>query len=267
MPVVNARMYSATPGVKRAWRDVFAWALGRAGLAWTIIDFDPPAPLGELWARGDLGCAMMCGAPYSRRQPRPTLVAAPVPAPERYGGRAVYFTDIAVRADAPFRTLEDTFGGVIGYTLEDSMSGCLALRGHLRRFRSPAAPQLYRKAVGGLLNARRVIEALQGGDIDVGPLDSYYYDLLRRNDPDFAAQVRVVATTSPAPIPPLIATATLAAAEIDRLRSALAAVRDAGELAAQRDTLLLGEFAVPAATDYDVFDGFFAAADEYRGVW
>jgi hypothetical protein len=28
------------------------------------------------------------------------------------------------------------------------------------------------------------IDALAAGTIDVGPLDSYYYDLLRKNDPD-----------------------------------------------------------------------------------
>jgi ABC-type phosphate/phosphonate transport system substrate-binding protein len=267
MPVANARMYSAAPDVKRAWHEVFAWALQQADLSWDVIDFDPPAPLGELWARGDLGCVMMCGAPYSRRDPRPALVAAPIPSPARYGGRAIYFTDIAVRADAPYQTLEETFGGVIGYTLEDSMSGCIALRTHLRGFRSAGAPRLYRQAVGGLLNPRRVIEAMQGGEIDVGPLDSYYYDLLKRNDPQFAARVRVIATTAPAPIPPLIATASLAPAELERLRAALLAVRNASELATQRDTLLLAGFAVPEAADYDVFAGFFAAAEEYRGVW
>ncbi|MBI3372902.1 MAG: hypothetical protein HY017_14265, partial [Betaproteobacteria bacterium] len=153
MPVANARMYSATPAVKQAWKDVLGWALEHAGLAWDLLDYDSPAPLSALWARSDLGCVMMCGLPYTRRAPRPTLVAAPVPSPGRYGARPVYFTDIVVRADSDFRRLEDTFGGGVGYTVEDSMSGCVALRRYLRRFRTPDRPRLYRKAVGGLIHA------------------------------------------------------------------------------------------------------------------
>src|SRR5687768_4606717 len=123
-------MYSATPAVKQAWKAVLQWVMPRAGLDWELLDHDAPAPLSELWARDDLGLAMMCGLPYSQRAPRPALIAAPLPSPERYGGRPVYFTDIAVRADAPYRSLEDTFGGVVGYTLDDSMSGCVAFRTH-----------------------------------------------------------------------------------------------------------------------------------------
>ena len=238
--IVNARMYSATPQAKQAWKALFQEVLERADLAWSIVDHDPPAPLGALWARDDLGCAMMCGLPYSQRNPRPTLVAAPIPSPARYGGRPVYFTDIAVRADAPYRTLEDTFGGVVGFTLPDSMSGHVALRRHLASHGS----NLYRKAVGGLLNARQVIEALEERRIDVGPVDSYYYDLLKKDAPEFAAKVRIIDSTRAAPIPPLVATATLSTDTLERLRASLLA-------AGEREELLLKGFAVPAPSDYD----------------
>jgi ABC-type phosphate/phosphonate transport system substrate-binding protein len=268
--VANARMYSATPAAKQAWKDLLAWVLGEARLGWEVIDYDAPAPLSALWARSDLGAAMMCGLPYSQRQPRPLLVAAPLPAPARYGGRPVYFTDIVVRADAPARRLEDTFGGVVGYTLEDSMSGCIALRRQLLAHRdgagAPPSP-LYKAAVGNLIHARGVIEALAAGRIDVGPLDSYYHDLLRAGDPAFAARVRVIASTPAAPIPPLIATAPLEAAELERLRAGFLRVGAEPALAAQRATLLLAGFAVPRAADYDVFGTILADASRYPGLW
>lgn len=250
MPLANARMYSVTPLVKAAWRELLGWALARAGLDWPIVDHDAPAPLAQLWARDDLGCAMMCGLPYAQRQPRPTLVAAPVPSPSRYQGEPIYFTDLAVRAEAPFRSLEDTFGGVIGYTVADSMSGYVAVRRHLAAYASPKP--LYRRTVGGLLNAQGVIRALEEGTIDVGPLDSYAHDLLRANDPAVAANVRVVASTRAAPIPPLVATARLTLEELESLRAALVAASTAPELAATRDVLLLAGFAVPEESAYDV---------------
>ena len=259
--IVNARMYSATPQAKAAWKKLLGWATERAGLDWQHLDHDAPAPLSELWARNDLGGVMMCGLPYSQRKPRPKLVAAPVPSPARYGGRPIYFTDLAVRTEAPYKTLEDTFGGVVGYTLEDSMSGYVALRRHLLGFRSKERPRLYRAAVGGLLNARRVIEALDERRIDVGPLDSYYYDLLRHNDPDFAAKVRVVATTAPAAIPPLVSTGK------ESLREALLAAGEAPELAEERAVLLLKGFTVPDETEYRLFDTYLSEARQYPDLW
>jgi ABC-type phosphate/phosphonate transport system substrate-binding protein len=262
--IVNARMYSATPEAKAAWKRVLAWVLARARLEWEIADYDAPAPLSELWARGDLGAVMMCGLPYSQRRPRPRLVAAPVPSSARYGGRPIYFTDIAVRADSKYSKVEDTFGAVVGYTVEDSMSGYVALRRHLLPFRNENKPQLYRAAVGGLVNARRVIEALAERRIDVGPLDSYYYDLIRHHEPDFAAKVRVIATTAAAPIPPLVSTS---GADVAKLREALLAAGDAPELAGERTALLLKGFAAPDEADYCVFDTSLAQARQYRDLW
>ncbi|WP_332777340.1 phosphate/phosphite/phosphonate ABC transporter substrate-binding protein [Polaromonas sp.] len=253
LPVANARMYSATPLVKADWQQLLAWVLARAGLPWDVIDYDAPAPLSVLWARDDLGLAMMCGLPFAQRineARRTTLVAAPLPSPARYGGKPVYFTDIVVRADSPYRTLEDTFGGVVGYTLVDSMSGGVALRHHLESYRTAERTRLYRVAVGDLIHARGVIEALAAGRIDVGPLDSYYHDLLRRHEPAFAAQVRIVASTSALPIPPLVATATLPGDELARLREALLATAAAPELAPVMERLLLAGFAIPDPADY-----------------
>jgi ABC-type phosphate/phosphonate transport system substrate-binding protein len=249
-PVANARMYSVTPAVKKAWQDVLHFVLATAGLPWRVIDHDAPAPLSALWSRDDLGLALMCGLPFSQRARQPLLLAAPVPSPARYQGQPIYFTDLAVRADSQFRTLEDTFGGVVGYTVAESLSGHIALRRHLLRHRPSSGTRLYREAVGGLIHGRGVIEALADGRIDVGPIDSYYHDLLRRSDPGFAAQVRVLATTDAAPIPPFVATAAMDSATLARLREALAAVGQTAELSAQRDVLLLKGFAVPDPLQY-----------------
>ena len=265
--IVNARMYSVAPAARAAWRELLGWVLERANVHMEFVDQDPPATLADLWARSDLGCAMMCGLPYSHRKPRPILLAAPVPSPERYANRAVYFSDIAVKADSPFHKLEDTFGHVAGYTLTDSMSGSVAFRRHLLPFRKADGRPLYRAVVGELVNARGIIQALEDGRIDVGPLDSYVHDLIRKNDPAFASKVRVIAMTDAAPMPPLIATAALDAGTLGRLREAFSAVEKSPDLATVRDTLLLKRFAVPEPSSYDVFHGILRSAEEYAGVW
>lgn len=251
--VANARMYSTTAETREDWKTLLSWVLARAELPWQVIDYDPPAPLDTLWARPDLGLAMMCGLPFARRTPQPILIAAPVPSPARYGHRPVYFTDIVVRADSPYMSLEHTFGGIVGYTLTSSMSGGVALRHHLSTLRAASDRQrLYHGAVGQLIHARGVIEALADGRIDVGPLDSYYHDLLIHGEPDFAAQVRVVATTRAMPIPPWVSTAALRPDEVERLRDALLAVSSMEELLPLRERLLLAGFTVPRPSDYGV---------------
>ena len=253
MPVANARMYSATPELRSDWKTLLTWVLARARLDWPVIDYDPPAPLNALWARDDLGLAMICGQPFARRVPRPRLIAAPVPSPAHYGNRPVYFTDFVVRADSPAARLEDTFGGIVGYTLEDSLSGGVAPRVHLaglRERRGNDDGRLYSGAVGNLIHARGVIEALVRGDIVVGPVDSYYHDLLRHNDPAFASQVRTIASTEPRPIPPLVATADIGDGAVAAIRTALTAALSEPGLAAPVARLLLAGFAWPTDDDY-----------------
>lgn len=246
--LANARMYSVTPAAAEAWRAVIGWATREARVPVEFVEHAPPKLLSELWARDDLGCVQMCGLPASLRSPPPTVLAAPQPSPPRYGGRAVYMSDIAVRADAPYRTLEDTFGGVAGYTLKDSQSGYFAWR-TLLLTKHPQAK--YRKVVGGLLNPRGIVKALAAGEIDVGPLDGYVFDLIRAGDPAFAAQVRVVATTDPTPMPPLVATAPLSREQIDDLRNAFLRVHQERSLDGACKALLIERFVVPQLGVYD----------------
>jgi ABC-type phosphate/phosphonate transport system substrate-binding protein len=244
----NARMYSVTPAAAAGWRAVIGWATREAGVPVEFVEHGPPKLLSELWARDDLGVVQMCGLPASLRKPSPTVLAAPQPSPPRYRGQAIYMSDIAVKADSRFHTLEDTFGGVAGYTLKDSQSGYFAFR-TLLLTKYPGAK--YRQIVGGLLNPRGVIQALINNKIDVGPLDGYVFDLLRAGDPAFASQVRVIAVTDPTPMPPLVATASLRPGEVEKLRSAFREVHNQRSLDKAREALLVERFVVPDISVYD----------------
>jgi ABC-type phosphate/phosphonate transport system substrate-binding protein len=245
-------MYSVNAAAAAAWRELLDWVLRRAGVHWDIIEHAAPAPMAALWSRDDLGATLMCGLPYSLRTPPPQLIAAPVPSPARYRGQPCYMTDLAVRADSPFRSIEDTFGSRIGYTVADSQSGYFAVRHFLAPYRRQRERALYRAVTGDLLNARGVIDALVAGKIDVGPLDSYSHDLLAHLEPVYAAQVRAVATTVPTPIPAFVATAQLDSDVIGRLRAAFVDAGTAPDLEHVRRTVLLSRFATPAAADYAV---------------
>src|SRR5207237_4865176 len=218
----------------------------------TVLELADPYPLEQLWARDDLGCVFMCGYPWAMRSERPHLLAAPVPSPSRYQGRPIYFTDFVVRADRASRTLEDTFGGRIAYSIEHSHSGYNAARFHLLGYRRPDRPTFYSQVVGPLHRQLPVIDAVLDGRADVGPVDAYGLDLLRRHGTERAARVRVVATTVEAPSAPLVASAGVDAATRERLTAALLAAHTAPELASTLDELLLARFVRAEAGVFDV---------------
>jgi ABC-type phosphate/phosphonate transport system substrate-binding protein len=244
--VANARMYAVTPAVKAAWQELFAWVARSAGVPLDYLDHAAPAPLEMLWARDDLGVAFMCGFPFAMADVPLTLLAAPVPSPARYGGMPRYCTDLVVRADSRFAQLADTYGGRIGWTVDHSQSGYNAVRHHLLG----QSNARYAEWVGPLVTPRRVIEAVQKDEIDVGPLDSYVHDLLRRHEPETTAKLRVVASTEMTPIPLLVASPAADRDAVSRLRAALLGCHTAPELAATLDTLLLSRFVAVDATNY-----------------
>ncbi len=249
--IANARMYSVTPASKAAWARLFEWVIAHSGVDAALVDHEPPKQLADLWKRDDLGAVMMCGLPLSRRAAKPLILAQPLPSPRRYAGRAVYCTDIVVAANSAFKTLADTFGHRAGYTLKDSQSGYYAFRHHLlTRFAASAQP--YASITGGLTNARGIIRAIAEDRIDVGPLDGYVHDLIRHTEPEYAAQVRVIDTTDPTPMPAIIATASLPEGDLARLRDAFRASIRAPALRAERAAVFLADFVVPDPSVYEM---------------
>jgi ABC-type phosphate/phosphonate transport system substrate-binding protein len=250
--VANARMYSVNPPAKASWIELFEWLSRESGVDLTIVDHAFPLPLSELWSRSDLACAFMCGLPFVRAAHRPVPVAAPVPRAALKPGQAVYATRLVVRADSGFATLEDTFGGRLGYTVDDSHSGYNALRHHLLPYRLARGASLYRDSVGPLFTPRRVIEAVLSGEIDVGPLDSYALDLMLRHEPALGQRIRIVATTDVAPIPFLVASPQTPDAAIAALREALIVLGDTTACAELKDRLCLERFVPVTVADHDL---------------
>ena len=252
--IASARMYEWSPSLTAAWGRLLRWVVERADVP---LDIESAAtallPLDEIWQRNDLGCVFMCGYPWRVRPDRPHLLAAPVPSPARYGGQPVYFTDFVVRADGPHRSLEDTFGGTIAYSAETSHSGYNAARFHLLGHRRQDRPALYGQVLGPLGRQLAVVDAVIDGKADVGPIDGFALDLLRRHAQERAARVRVVATTVAAPSAPLVASPMTGPDARERLATALCAAHEAPEMASTLDEVQITRFVRVTPAAFDVF--------------
>jgi len=211
-------MYNVTTEAVTAWEMLFDHVAKTSGVALNFIEYPAPASLDKLWTRADLGCVFMCGWPYSVAKAKPKIIAAPIPVGSRYHGQAIYFTDLIVRKDAGYNSLEDTFGGRIGWTTENSHSGFNAPRNYLLKFRTSERTRLYAESIGKLLTPANSLESVVSGKVDIAPLDSFALDLIRQHEPERLEAVTIIATTSAAPIPPIIASNGLSQDVINNLR-------------------------------------------------
>ena len=257
---MNARMYAVTPEVEAAWRALLAHVTHEAGVALAYLPYPAPQPLEMLWSRPDLGAVLMCGYPIALRLAPVVPIAAPIPRAKWAAGRALYRTDLIVRHDAPYRTLEDTFGRRAGWTVEHSHSGFNALRHHLLAYRTPQLPALYRDTVGNLITARNVLDAVREGRIDVGPLDAYWHLLIARHAPELTGGVRVLSSTEVAPMPAFVAAAGVPAEVIGRLRTAFLAAGGQSWFGPPAELLLLEGFAEVSEETYAPLLGWERAA-------
>ncbi|MFJ1259814.1 phosphate/phosphite/phosphonate ABC transporter substrate-binding protein [Cupriavidus sp. CuC1] len=260
--IANARMYAVAAPVGQAWRALLTYVGERAGVAWTYVEHAAPAPVSALWARPDCGCVFMCGFPFVSAGSRHRLLAAPVPSLPRYGGRPAYFTEFIVRADAAATTLEPAFGGRLACMLPESNSGYNAPRHYLMETAAAGAVTLFRPTAAPTPTPRQVIDAVIGGDAEVGVVDSYVLDLLRMHAPELMAKVRSVAVTPASPIPPLVASPQTGDATVARVRAVLLDLHCDPACAGWLAQLRLARFAAVSAQDYDVLARYASEADQ-----
>jgi len=250
--ISNARMYAATPEAETAWQNLLAHIASEADVPLAYQSYPAPQPLETLWRRADVGCVQMCGYPIALGVAEVIPIAAPVPSAAWAKGEAVYRSDLIVRKDAAYKQLSDTFEGTVGWTVSHSQSGFNALRHHLVPDRSLERPNVYARSVGNLVTARKVLDSVLDGTIDIGPLDAYWHMLIRKYNPSLTEGVRVLQSTATAPMPPFVAGQNLAPENIERLRLAFLDAHTKPWFPELSDALLIDKFAPAALGTYQV---------------
>lgn len=240
--ISNARMYAVSPDAEQAWAELIARVAALAGTSFNYQAYPAPRPLEDLWRHTDIGCVQMCGYPIARKVADVVPLASPIPAAGWAQGKAVYRSDLIVRADAPYETLAETFPGTAGWTVSHSHSGFNAFRHHLLKYRTARQTRLFRHTVGNLITARNIIDRVVDGTIDVGPLDAYWHMLIRKYDPELTAGIRVLETTEAAPMPAFVASTDLSGEIVLRLQNAFACAHTMPWFEPFRDTLLIEGF-------------------------
>jgi ABC-type phosphate/phosphonate transport system substrate-binding protein len=212
-----------------------------------------------------MAAVFMCGLPYSRADPKPALIAAPVPAAAEFAGRPEYWSELVVRRDSRFHDLESTLGGTLCLTAPNSQSGYAAALQHLMAFdvarssKAGARSPLYREIAAPAITPLGAVTAVVAGTADVAPIDAYAYRLLQKHRGDLTSKLRTVARTARTPIPPLVASIEGATA----LRAAFTAAHRDPALTILMAGLELSHFVTPDPRDYDALRINFESATAY----
>src|SRR3989441_4808474 len=171
---------------------------------------------------GSVDVAFLCGLPYVRLcAERPGLLqplAAPILDEARYQDRPVYFSDVIVRCDTPFRSFGDLRGQSWAYNEAGSFSGCLLVRHHLLQM---GETESFFGRVTFTGRHQESIRKVVEGAVDAAAIDSQVLGVERLRSPELARQIRVVASFGPSTIPLVVATADVPATFQARLGAAL----------------------------------------------
>ena len=158
----------------------------------------------QLRERADI--AFICGLPYVEhtllgdRHFEPLV--APVLIPDRYGGKPIYFSDVIVRTDSPFRCFADLRGRSWAYNEPQSQSGYGIVRYHLVQ-KGETNGYFSRVIEAGY--HERAITMVNSGEVDASAIDSHVLGLVVHDKPTIAGNLRVIDTFGPSPIQPIVA--------------------------------------------------------------
>ncbi len=153
-----------------------------------------------------LDVAFVCGLPYVELAPRgaPAIepLAAPVLQGRRYGGKPVYFSDVIVRHDSPWRSFAELRGCTWAYNEPHSQSGYGITRYHLARHGHTKG------YFGCVVEAgwhERAIDMVCSGAVDATAIDSHVLAVALRDEPALAGRLRVLDVLGPSSIQPVVA--------------------------------------------------------------
>jgi phosphonate transport system substrate-binding protein len=168
----------------------------------------------------------VCSVPYVLLAGRVAMapVAAPVLDDGRCADRPVYFSEVIVRTDAPYRSFRDLAGSRWAFNEPYSHSGFVAALHHL------AENDLDASFIGSWIEAGFHDDAIHhvlDGRADWAAIDSQVLDLWRRWRPDLRRALRTVAVLGPSAIQPVVvSTRRLGAAARSEVAAALTSLHE-----------------------------------------
>ncbi len=196
----------------------------------------------------------ICGLPYvlrtaPRQNPSPiTAIVAPILQGDRYQNEPIYFSDVIVRKDSPYRSFADLRGCTWAFNEPESQSGYgitrywLAKCGETRGF------------FGNVVEAgfhQKAIRMVYEGQVHASAIDSQVLAVELRNSPELVKGLRIIEALGPSTIQPLAAAAHVAASLREDVQSIFTTMHSDSRAADVLRRGFIDHFVAVQDQDYD----------------
>jgi phosphonate transport system substrate-binding protein len=206
----------------------------------------------ESCARDVNEVCFVCSLPYvelERRGVSPALpIAAPVLAGERYDGKPIYFSDVIVRRDSPFRSFLDLRGRSWAYNEPLSQSGYGVTRYHLLKLGET------RGFFGRVVEAgfhEESIRMVAAGEVDASAIDSQVLAVALRDDPGLRTSLRIIDALGPSTIQPVAVSKRLPSALRRAILDVLLSLHEDPLMRQRLSSGFVARFVPVGPSDYD----------------
>jgi phosphonate transport system substrate-binding protein len=180
----------------------------------------------------------VCSLPYVQFEREGIAPAVPIAAPvlegERYGGRPIYFSDVIVHVDSPFRSFLDLRGHSWAYNEPLSHSGYGITRYHLLELGETNG--FFSEVIDAGFHETSM-RLVAGGEVDASAIDSQVLAVATRDDASLARSLRVIDALGPSTIQPVAASKRVPAGQRREIQEVLTTMH---EDPAMRERLALG---------------------------
>ena len=206
----------------------------------------------ESCKRDENDVCFVCSLPYVMFEREGVSPAEPVAAPvltgDRYEGRPVYFSDVIVHRDSPFRSFADLRGRSWSYNEPLSHSGYGITRYHLVQLGETNG------FFGEVIEAgfhEESIRMVANREVDASAIDSQVLAVALRSDPTLRESLRVIDSLGPSTIQPVAVSKRVPTDLKERIRSVLLALGDEPSCREALDAGLVNRFVAVDASSYD----------------
>ena len=206
----------------------------------------------ESCKRDENDVCFVCSLPYVMFEREGISPAEPVAAPvlvgERYAGRPVYFSDVIVHRDSPFRSFADLRGRSWSYNEQVSHSGYGITRYHLVRLGETDG------FFGEVIEAgfhEESIRLVAEREVDASAIDSQVLAVALRGDRELRDSLRVIDTLGPSTIQPVAVSKRVPPDLKERILRVLLEMGDGPSCRGRLDVGLVDRFVAVDGSSYD----------------
>jgi phosphonate transport system substrate-binding protein len=206
----------------------------------------------ESCARDENDVCFVCSLPYVMFERQGISPAEPVAAPvlqgERYAGAPVYFSDVIVHRESPFRSFEDLRGRSWSYNEPLSHSGYGITRFHLLRMGETDG------FFGEVIEAgfhEESIRMVSKAEVDASAIDSQVLAVALRDDLALRTSLRVIDMLGPSTIQPVAVSKRLPRELREGIRAVLVGMGDDPSCRERLDAGLVDRFVAVDSSAYD----------------